>query len=188
MRPLLALPLLAVLGCSKPLEFVFYEPETKEFSVEVPKWDRDDRAPFTGGPIAEVRWIGDIVDRHEGEAYGAVLTIRRISRTRKDFPGAKEYAAFKKNVLDTGESILAGKAGVPVTRTEDGFRYGRHYEQRLGGGLHGPERALPMRVETIVRRTPRYDYVIELRATRKLFDRRLPALIRANETFKPARP
>ena len=177
--------LLLVAACEKPLTFVAYEPPSKEFSVEVPAgWRLDDRGGFDRKPLAEVRWIGKVVEEQSGEIYGAVLSVRRISRLRKDFAGAKEYATFKKNVLDKGEQLASGKAGVPVTRTPDGFRYGQQYEAELGGLQHGAVRKLPMQVETIVRRTPAYDYVLELRATRPLFNRYLPALVRLNDSFK----
>jgi hypothetical protein len=180
--------LLVLLACSRPQTFSPYAPDTKEFSVDAPDgWERDERGLFSKTPIAETQWTGAVVDESEGYQVGAAVSIRRISRLKKNIPAA-DYARFKKGVLDQGDRILAGRAGVPVEKNERGFFvYRRQWDQSLGGGLHGPVRTLPMGTETHILRTPANDYILEYRAVRQLYEKHYPVFQRLAASFKLAK-
>lgn len=180
--------LLLLLACAKTQTYAPYVPDTSEFGVDAPVgWAVDERGLFSKTPIAETQWTGEVVDESEGHQVGAVVSIRRISRLKKDIP-AKEYTRFKKGVLDQGDRILAGRAGVPVEKNAAGFFvYRREWEQSLGGGLHGALRTVPMRTETHILRTRAYDYVLEYRVVKRLHDKHYPVFQRLVSTFKLAK-
>lgn len=180
--------LLFLLACAKTQTYAPYAPDTAEFTVDAPEgWKLDERGPFSKTPIAETQWTGAVVDQSEGHQLGAVVSIRRISRLKKDIP-AKEYARFKKGVLDQGERILAGRAGVAVEKSPAGlFVYRRQWDHSLGGGMHGTLRTVPMRTETHILRTRSSDYVLEYRVVAQLHDKHYPVFQRLVSSFKLAK-
>jgi hypothetical protein len=182
-----AIALLAVLAaCSRPMSFVDYREPGGEFSVQVPEgWQIDERGPFSRKPVGEVWWVGETVDQHEGWPVGALLFIRRLDRN----PG-KGQERHVQHVLAETDALFSGghPADVNVKAAEfSGYparSFQRAFDETAGGGLHGSTRSHPSRVIGMAIQTPTAYYVLEYRATLKLFDKHLPAYERLTASFK----
>lgn len=192
MRQALAVAVLVVVGCSKPLAFELYREPAGTFTAEVPVgWPKDFDDAFTRKPIAGVSWVGKLVDGGEGRAIGAVIEVRKLWRLKKDHPAPKDYERFNKSVLEPTADLFNGAYPADVL-VSDGVLSGlpakiysrNEFDQATGGGMHGAVKHHPSRVEGVVLQTPEAYYVLEYRATKDLFDKHRPAFERLKTSFK----
>lgn len=187
-RTLLAAAVLLA-ACAKPLEYETYRDPAGAFETEAPRgWTPEVSGPFPEWPARKTQWLGEMADQHEGAAIGAIFTVWRMSRK----PTAKQVK-YREQMLAATDALFedaqpedvmtaAGElAGYPARAFQ------RELTENLGGGMHGAVRAHPSRISGVAVQTPDAYYVLEYRATLKLFDKHLPVFQRMRESFKPGK-
>ncbi|MDX6771067.1 MAG: hypothetical protein SF051_16165 [Elusimicrobiota bacterium] len=176
-------------GCSQKTNYIEHKDAVAGYTVQVP----DEWAPVVSGPYPEwparkTEWIGAVADEHEGIAIGAIYTVWRMDR--KPTAKQKKYA---ETMLAATDALFADEAPEDVMVAAGEFAgfpaaaFQRELTENLGGGIHGAVRSHPSRISGIAIRTPDAYFVLEYRATKKLFDENLPHFQRLRETFKLAR-
>lgn len=176
-------------ACSKKVEYVTHRDVIGGYAVDIPDhWLQTVSGPFPEWPARKTQWIGAEADQHEGVAIGAIYTIWRMDRN----PNAKQKR-YREQMLAATDALFADEQpqDVMVAPGEvQGFparAFQRELIENLGGGIHGEVRRHPSRISGVAIQLPDAYYVLEYRATLKLFDKHLPAFQRMRETFKPGK-
>ena len=182
----LLLTTFSLFACARAPEFVEYREPGGEFSVQVPRrWKVSERGPFTRRPVAEVWWIGKVVETDEGWPVGAILYVRRLDKD----PDKRNKVYINEELADT-KALFAGKHAPDVQTKKstmlghESIEFVRDYEEAFGGGWHGKLHHRAARVEGVVIDTPGSYYVLEYRATKELFEKYRYGFMRLRESFK----
>lgn len=166
MSPLSSAALLLVAftaACHRAPVYESYADPAGRWSLEVPKdWTRDgdltDRKP-----VWEMRFVGAAEPQLEGRPLGAVLTMRRVSRRRADFPGDdKAFRRYDDEFLKPARALF-GDDGTAA----DQKQYDRSYEIS-SGPLHG-DKSVAVREQGAVYRTADAYFVMNYLAAKDDF-------------------
>jgi hypothetical protein len=187
MRRIALAVLLAAAGCAKKVEYVTHHDVIGGFTVDIPAgWVQTASGPFPEWPARKSEWIGAVADQHEGVAIGAIYTIWRMDR--KTTAKQKRY---QETMLAATDALFAEEQPEDVMVASGevlGFparAFQRELTENLGGGIHGALRSHPSRISGVAIQTPDHYYVLEYRATLKLFEKNLPVFQRIRDSFKP---
>ncbi len=187
MRRIALLALLLAAGCSKKVQYITHHDVLGGYTVEIPDdWVQNVSGPFPEWPARKTEWVGAVADQHEGIAIGAIYTIWRMDRK----PTAKQKK-YRESMLAATDALFNDEQpeDVMVAPGEvHGYparAFQRELTENLGGGIHGELRPHPSRISGVAIQLPDAYYVLEYRATLKLFDKHLPAFQRIRDTFKP---
>jgi hypothetical protein len=165
-------------ACHRAPVYESYADPAGRWSMDAPKdWIRDgdvtDRKP-----VWETRFVGAAEPQLEGRPLGAVLTMRRVSRRRADFPG--DDAAFKRYDAEflKPARALFGDDGTSA----DQKQYDRSYEISSGPS-HG-DKSVAVRAQGAVYRTADAYYDMQYLAARENFAQYHYAFERARLSFE----
>lgn len=173
--------LLLTAACSRPPRYAAYQDPAKRYTLEVPAtWAVDADPNADKKPASKTEFIGAARPQREGVILGAVLSVSRLSRARKDFPGTDAaFKGFDENILKPTRDLFGDDAAAPAAKT-----FSRDYDFGGPTPLHS-DPAVAMRSVGTAYRTADAYFVVEYRAAKENFEKYRYAYDRAVLTFKP---
>lgn len=177
----------ASVACAQKTAFQEFKEASGEFVADLPSnWHRDGQDDLRRRPAASMTWVAEVAAESEGQQVGAMIHVSRFQR--REAP-----TGFRKSTLEATDSMFGSgplPSGAPAdisALTVSGHparRYRRDFEAVLGGGMHKTAGPIAMRLEDVVIQTPDAYFVLEYRATGKLFDKHHPAFERLVATIR----
>ena len=165
-----------------------YADASGDFTAEMPSsWKSYNDLDLKRRPVGVLSFVGELQTQDEGIPIGAVINVTRASRTASEMPvGGRELKAYGEGWIAPSEDLFGAhpKSDLKVTNTALGGKDARTYEREFV--WENPAHAIkpiPMRLVDVVVRTDKAFYIIEYRATQKLFEKHRPVFERFLKGF-----